>query len=364
MFPLHFPAAMRYRNRTMRRRHFLLSSTAFAALSALPSCQKNGSSGGTLTIFTWSDYLDEKVKERFEKETGAKIVLDTFDSNEAMLAKLEAGASGYDLVIPSSYAVQTLKRKGLLQPLDHSILPNLRNIDPAYLAKALDPKMEVSVPYLMATTCVAYLNSKVPDAKPSWSLYDRADLKGRSTLLDDMREVLGGALRLLGHSLNSTDPAELAKAADVAIGWKKNIAKFENEQYKDGIASGEFYLVQGYAGDLLQAAEANGDVRIAIPEEGAATSCDDLCIPKDAKNVALAHKFINFICDAETSAGNMESLGYRAPNAEAYPHLSEDFRGSAVLFPPDSLFAKCEVIADLDDKLPLWSKEWDRVKNS
>jgi spermidine/putrescine transport system substrate-binding protein len=364
MFPLHFRGSMRYRIRTMNRRHFLLSSTAFAAMSALPSCRKSGGAGGTLTIYTWSDYLDKAVKERFEKETGAKIVVDTFDANEAMLAKLEAGASGYDLVIPSSYAVQALKRKGLLQPLDHSKLPNLANIDPAYLSKALDPKMEVSVPYLMATTCVAYLASKVPDAKASWSLYDRSDLKGRSTLLDDMREVLGAALRSLGHSLNSTDPAELAKAADVVIGWKKNIAKFENEQYKEGIASGEFYLVQGYAGDLLQAVEANEDVRIVIPEEGAATSCDDFCIPKDAKNVDLAHRFINFICDAGTAAENMESLGYRAPNSAAYPHLSEDFRGSAVLFPPESLFARCEVIADLDDKLPLWTKEWDRVKNS
>lgn len=354
---------MVYRHPIMNRRRFIASSAAFAALSGLPSCKKNDAAR-TLTIFTWADYLKPEVKERFEKARNCRVVIDTFDSNEAMLAKLEAGATGYDLLVPSSYAVQALKRKGQLQPLDHSKIPNLKNVDAAYLAKALDPKMELSVPYMMAPTCLAYLASKVTDPKESWTILDRADLKGRITLLDDMREVIGGALKLLGHSLNSTDPAELAKAADIAIGWKKNIAKFENEQYKSGIASGEFFLVQGYAGDLLQASEENEDMRIFIPGEGTAFSCDDLCIPKDAKNVELAHQFIDFVSSPEAASENMEFIGYRAPNSAAYSHLTEDFRGSAVLFPPDAVFAKCEPIGDLGDKLPLWTKEWDRVKNS
>jgi spermidine/putrescine transport system substrate-binding protein len=347
----------------MNRRKFIASSAAFAALSTLPSCKKSGGAQ-TLTIFTWSDYLKPEVKEKFEKAHNCRVVIDTFDSNEAMLAKLDAGASGYDLLVPSSYAVQALKRKGLLQALDHSLLPNLKYIDTAYLSKALDPEMEISVPYMTAPTCLAHLASKVSDAKHSWTILDRADLKGRITLLDDMREVIGAALKVLGQSLNSSDPDQLAKAADIAIAWKKNIAKFENEQYKSGIASGEFFLVQGYAGDLMQAADENEDVRIFIPEEGTAFSCDDLCIPKDAKNTALAHQFIDFVSGPEIAAENMESIGYRAPNSAAYTHLTEDFRGSEVLFPPDAVFAKCEPIADLGDKLPLWTKEWDRVKNS
>src|SRR5262249_24308472 len=152
----------------------------------------------TLTIFTWIDYLSEKAKSSFEEAQGCKIVLDFFDSNEAMLAKLEAGASGYDLLTPSSYSVQTLKRKGMLQALDHSKIPNLKNVDEAYLGKALDPKMELSVPYMSAPTCLCYLASKVPNPVDSWSMLDRPDLKGRITLLDDMREVLGAALKLLG----------------------------------------------------------------------------------------------------------------------------------------------------------------------
>ena len=346
----------------MNRRQFITTTSAALAATAIPSCSSGGKK--TLTIFTWADYLSKEAKEGFEKANNCTVVIDTFDSNEALLAKLESGATGYDLLVPSSYTVQSLKRKNMLLPLDHSKLPNLKNVDASHLAKAADSKMEFSVPYMSAPTCLSYLASKVSDPVESWKMLDRADLKGRITLLDDMREVLGSALKLLGHSLNSVVPAELAAARDVAIGWKKNIAKFENEQYKTGIASGEFVLVQGYAGDLIQASDENEDMRIFIPKEGAAFSCDDLCIPKGATQADLAHAFINYLTGPEIAAENMEWIGYRAPNSAAYPHLSEDFRGSPVLFPPDELFAKCEPIADLGDNLPLWTAEWDKVKTS
>jgi spermidine/putrescine transport system substrate-binding protein len=352
----------------MNRRHFIAASALAAA--SIPACKPKGGSAGasgekkTLTVFTWADYLSEKAKESFEKAHNCTVVVDTFDSNEAMLAKLESGASGYDVLVPSSDAVQALKRKSMVQALDHSKIPNLKNVDAAYLGKALDPKMEFSVPYMMAPTCLCYLASKVSNPENSWAMLDRADLKGRITMLDDMREVLGAALKFLGHSLNSTDPAQLAAATEVAIRWAKNIAKFENEQYKTGIASGEFHLVQGYAGDLIQASEENEDMRIFIPKEGTAFSCDDLCIPKGAKEVDLAYAFINHVTDASIAAENMEWIGYRAPNSAAYGSLSEDFRGSEVLFPPDDLFTKCEPIDDLGDKLPLWTAEWDKVKKA
>lgn len=352
----------------MNRRHFIAASTLAAA--SIPACKpKGGAAGGsgekkTLTVFTWADYLKKEVQESFEKAHNCTVVIDTFDSNEAMIAKLEAGASGYDVLVPSSYAVQALKRKNLLHSLDHAKIPNIKNVDAAYLAKALDKKMEVSVPYMMAPTCLCYLASKVSNPVNSWAMLDRADLKGRITLLDDMREVLGAALKSLGHSLNSTDPAQLAAARDVAIRWKKNITKFENEQYKTGIASGEFFLVQGYASDLIQAALENEDMRNFVPQEGTAFSCDDLCIPKGTKELDLAHAFINHVTEAAVAAENMEWICSRAPNTAAYASLSEDFRGSEVLFPPDELFAKCEPIDDLGDKLPLWTAEWDKVKTA
>jgi spermidine/putrescine transport system substrate-binding protein len=346
----------------MNRRHFLTTTSAAIAASTLPGC--SGGSKNTLRVYSWADYLDPDLAERFETENSCKLQIDTFDSNEAMYAKLSAGATGYDVLVPSSYMVKTLVRENRLQPLDHAKLESLQHVDPDYLKRALDPEMKHSVPYMMAPTCLAWLASKVSDPVASYSMLDREDLKGRITLLDDMREVLGAALRSLGYSLNSTDPAELAKARDVAIRWKKNIAKFDNEQYKSGIASGEFHLVQGYAGDLLQVADENGDIVVKIPKEGTAFSCDDLCIPKDAAQADLAHKFIDFLTTPEVAAQNMEYIAYRAPNKTAYALLSEDFRGNEALFPSAEVFAKCEPIDDLGDALSLWSKTWDEVKSS
>lgn len=354
---------MAFHSSAMKRRHFLQTAAAAAATTALPSCAK-ASARPTLTIFTWADYLSDDARASFETTNNCKVVIDTFDSNEAMIAKLEGGATGYDLLVPSSYAVRALAEKNLLQPLDHAKIPNLAGIDPDYLAKALDPRMEVSVPYMMAPTCLAYLKSKVPNPEPSWAMFARADLKGRVTLLDDMREVLGAALITLGHSINTTDPAHLDAAAGVAIGWKRNIAKFENERSKTGIASGEFVLVHGYAGDLITVRDENSDIQIAIPREGAVFSCDDLCIPRSAAHPDLAHAFINHVSAPDTCAENMEWIGYRAPNAKAYPILSEDFRANEVLFPPAEVFAKCEPIGYLGDALPLFAKAWDKVKNA
>lgn len=344
----------------MKRRHFLATSSAALAASTLPGCKQ--SKPATLRVYSWADYLDPQLAAQFEQENSCQLQIDTFDSNEAMYAKLTAGATGYDVLIPSSYMVKTLVRENRLLPLDHAQLPHLKHVDAGYLKRALDSAMIHSVPYMMAPTCLAWLASKVANPVPSYSMFDRADLKGRSTLLDDMREVLGAALRSLGFSLNSKDPAQLAQARDVAVRWKKNIAKFDNEQYKSGIASGEFHLVQGYAGDLLQVADENKDIVVKIPNEGTAFSCDDLCIPKDAKSVDLALRFINFVTGPEAAAKNMEFIAYRAPNQDAYPLLSEDFRANEALFPDEAVFAKCEPIDDLGDALALWSKTWDEVK--
>ncbi|RYD22308.1 MAG: spermidine/putrescine ABC transporter substrate-binding protein [Verrucomicrobiaceae bacterium] len=344
----------------MKRRHFLTTATGALAATTLTNCAK--SDKPTLRLYTWADYLSPDLASKFEKDNNCKLQLDTFDSNEAMYAKLTAGATGYDLLTPSSYMVKTLVREKKLVTLDHSQLPNIKHVDAEYLKRALDPKMEHSVPYMMASTCLGWLKSKVTDAVPSYAMLDRADLKGRITLLDDMREVLGAALRSHGHSLNSTDAAHLAQARDTAIRWKKNIAKFDNEQYKSGIASGEFHLVQGYAGDLLQVAEENGDIEVQIPREGSAFSCDDLCIPASSTNQKLAHAFINFVTDPANAVTNMNFIAYRAPNSSAYQMLSEDFRGNQALFPEAEVFAKCEPIDDLGDALALWTKTWDEVK--
>jgi spermidine/putrescine transport system substrate-binding protein len=346
----------------MQRRTFLQHSAAALALGSLPSC--SSSQKAELHVFTWSDYIHPTLLQKFESTFQCTVVLDTYDSNESMLAKLKGGATGYDIIVPSSYMVKALIRENLLSPLDLSKIPNSKHIDPGHLKKALDPQMVHSVPYMTAPTCIAYLQSKIGEVEPSYQIFQHPQIQGRMTLLNDMREVIGAALLSLGFSLNSVNPQEIQRATEVVLQWKKNVTKFDNELYKTGIASGEFHVVQGYAGELLSVADDNEDIRVIIPREGAAFTCDDLCIPATAPNPALAHEWINFFSDPTHAAKNMEFIGYRAPNAAAVPILSEDFRGNPVLFPDEELLAKCLPIDDLGENLALWTAAWDKIKSA
>ena len=333
---------------------------ALAALGLLSGC--GAQAPRTLNVYTWADYIKPEVVQRFEKANHCKIVIDTFDSNESMYAKLKAGASGYDVITPSSYQVAIMYQQGMLLDLDRSKLPNLANVDTAYLRIAIDPGMSHSVPYMLTNTGLAVARSKVKDPQPTWAMLDRADLKGRVTMLNDMRETIGAALKFLGYSLNTTDVAQLEKARDVVIRWKKNLAKFENEQYKSGIASGEFLLVHGYSGDIVQAETENPDVTFLAPREGLSIACDDLVIPRDSKQADLAYKFINFLHDPAVAAENSVFISYLCPNAAAYPQLPAKFRDNpAVLLAPE-VRAKCEVIRDLGADNAKYTRIWDQIK--
>lgn len=321
-----------------------------------------GASAETLHLYTWADYISPEVVEKFEKQHGCKVVVDTFDSNESMYAKLKAGATGYDLVFPTAYMIQVMNAQGMLSKFDHAKIPNLPNIDPAVLAKVTDKAMEHSVPYTFAYAAIAVRKDKIKDADASWAMFDRPALAGRVTLLDDMRESIGAALKSLGHSINTRDETQLAAARDVLVRWKKNIARFDNEGYKAGIDSAEFVLVHGYSGDLFQVQVENPKVEILIPREGVTIGCDEMVIPKTAKQAELAHAFINFVLDPAIAAENMEWMGYYCPNKPALEKVSPEFLQNPAITIPADVEAKCEVIEDLGPDLAKYTKVWDEVK--
>lgn len=328
-----------------------------------------------LHIFTWAEYIDPDLVARFESENDCRVVIDIFDSNESMFAKIQAGSTGYDVLFPSSYMVEQLGREGIAEKLDKSRLPNLANIDPAYLDCAIDANMTYGVPYMVTYTGIAYRDDilagdKAPEA--SWSVFERADLKGRITLLGDMRETLGAALRYRGYSINSTNEAELAEARDVAIGWKANIAKFENEQYKMGIAGGEFSLVHGYSGDIGQVqlddagnlAEDCNHVRFVLPKEGFSLSCDEMVIPVTAPEKDLAYAFINFLHDGEVAAQNIQYTTYWCPNSAARKALASsapEVLENRTIFPDPEDLKRGEVIGFLGENVALYTRMWDQV---
>ena len=227
---------------------------------------------------------------------------------------------------------------------------------------ALETTMDHSVPYTLTVTCLGYLGGKVQDFTPSWAMFDRTDLKGRMTLLNDHRETIGAALKFLGYSLNTLDDQQLAEAKEVVLRWKKSLAKFENEQYKNGLASGEFLLTHGYSGDLMLVRSENPDIQIAVPQEGAALSFDDMVVPVGAPQPELAHRFINFILDPHVAAELTEFIYFLCPNEVSYQYLSEETRADPILFPPPEVVAKLEMLADLGEGNLKYTKLWDEIK--
>jgi spermidine/putrescine transport system substrate-binding protein len=332
---------------------------ALGAAVVLVHC---GRSHPVLHIYTWADYFKPALVARFENDFRCRVVFDTFDSNETMYAKIKTGASGYDLLTPTSYMAGLMHAQGMLMELDHSRLPNLVHVDPIFLDLAIDKAMAYSVPYMVVNTVIAYLASRVEDFEPSWAIFDRSELRGRMTMLNDMRETIGAGLKFLGHSINTTDLGELDAAKEVVIRWKKNIAKFENEQYKTGVASGEFLVVHGYSGDILQVQRENPDVRLAVPREGTVISVDNLVIPRAAGQVRLAQAFINFLHDPAIAAENTAFLMYLCPNKDAYPLLPEALRTNPAVFLGPDVRAKSEIIADLGEANSLYVKAWDEIK--
>ena len=320
-----------------------------------------------LHVYNWADYFDEGIIPEFEKAYGCRVVLDFFDSNESMYAKIKAGASGYDVIFPSSYQAAIMYDEGLIQALDLSQIPNSKLIDPEYLnGAAIDKTMIYSVPYMTGSTGIGYNSSVLGEIPASWSVVMMPEIKNRATLLNDMRETIGAALKFLGHSINTTDEAQIAEAAELVKQWKGNIAKFENEQYKPGIASGEFLLVHGYSGDIAQVVDDNEDAGIEymLPKEGFVVWCDDMVIPAKAPNPELAHKFINFLLDASVSAKNMEYCYYKAPNVAAYELVSEELREDETVFIPSDLMKKAEMIHPIGEAIKLYTKYWDQIKAS
>lgn len=315
-----------------------------------------------LHVFIWSDYIKPELIKKFEKKYNCKVVVDTYDSNESMYAKLKLGALNYDILFPSNYFLDLMVEQGMLQPIDTAYVPNAKNIDPTYLKLAGAVPNEYGVPYMVSNTGIAYRKDRVREFEPSWGIFARTDLKGRMTMLNDLREVIGAALKYLGFSINTINPEEIQKAVVQVIEWKKNLAKFESEQYKNGIASAEYLVSQGYAGDVMQVMQENKNVAFVYPEQGMLMSIDYLTIPKNAQNVELAHQFINFLLDADIAAENMAFGLHLSPNIAAYDKLPEELRNNPILFPSERMLLKSEIIQNLGKNDVLYHQAWDKIK--
>jgi spermidine/putrescine transport system substrate-binding protein len=312
-----------------------------------------------LFIYNWTYYIPDETLRDFEKSFNTQIVYDVYPSNEDMFTKLKSGAKGYDIVVPSGDYVSIMIHENMLEPIDKSKIPNFRNIDSAALTRiTFDKGNRYSVPYMMGSSGIAVNTKYVPNYERSWSIFDREDLKNRITLLDDMRDVLGAALKYQGYSVNSTNTDELNKAKQIVIGWKKNILKFDAESFAKGFAAGEFWVVHGYAENVFREYDSTraGEVDFFIPREGGPMYMDNLVILKSAQHKTLAHQFINYIHDPRVYAKIIDYLGYPCINTAARRYQSkrsnytlEDLRNS-------------EFKEDLGQYLDLYNKIWQEIR--
>jgi spermidine/putrescine transport system substrate-binding protein len=257
-----------------------------------------------LHVYNWTDYIDPALLTAFETEYGVKVIVDNYDQNEDMIAKVRAGGSGYDIVVPSDYAVEIMWRAGLLQELDKSMLTNIVHNEPTLLNKYFDEGNKYSVPYMYGITGIAYNKKTFPTAPDSWStLFDLANAekyKGQFSMLDDEREVPGSALRYLGYSLNETDPAAMQKIQALLIAQKPFLAAYNSSDVNRKLSSGEYVMAQAWSGQAMQARNGlgdefagNPDIGFVIPKEGGMIWMDNMTILKDSPSILKA--FCNHI---------------------------------------------------------------------
>lgn len=316
----------------------------------------------TIYVYTWEEYFDLDEVARFEEKYNVKVDFEHYDSNETMVEKLKY-SGGYDVITPPGFAINVLAEAGSMLRLDHSLLPNIRNIDAKTTSLMQDKEMVYSVPYTVTLTGVGYNADQVPEELlGSWNLFAADSFAGRFTLLNDMRETLGAALKSKGYSLNSSDPAELHEAGEVLRTWRRNVDLFSVDEARNRFRDGKYAAIQAYSGDVAQVADASPNIRFFIPREGTALDSDKFAICADSENPLLAHAFINHFLDAEVAAKNMSTIKFHMPNAAALAKMAEDGEVDPFLDIPPELREKSEVVQYLSpEATELWQNVWDAV---
>ncbi len=336
-----------------------------------------------LNIYNWSDYIAADTIANFEKETGIKVRYDVFDSNEVLEAKLLAGNTGYDIVVPSASFVARQIKAGIFQPLDKTKLPNYPNLDPE-LMKVLagyDAGNQHIVPWLWGTTGIGYNVKKIKERMPdapigSWDLILKPEIVAKFkdcgvTMLDSPAEVVPTSLRYLGLPTGSQNAADLAKAEALMMTVRPSIKYFHSSQYINDLANGEICLVMGWSGDVFiardRAAEAKNGNEIAyfIPREGALMWFDTMGIPKDAKHTENAYKFLDYVMRPKVIAEVSNLVKYPNGNAASTQYVEEAIRNDPAIYPDAATKANLfPNVVNTPEYDRLATRAWTRIKTN
>jgi spermidine/putrescine transport system substrate-binding protein len=324
-------------------------------------------SSDKLYIYTWAGYTDQDLLDRFTKETGIRAVADVFDSNESMLARLQAGGGGaYSIIYPSEYMVQQMIELDLLTPLDFSQITGTERLFTRFQNPDYDPGNRHSLPVSWGTTGLLYNSKKLQQTPEDWSYLweNKEKLSRRMTLLNDIREVMGATLRMLGYSYNSTDPQQLQEAYEKLIVLKPNVASFTSDAWRPQILSGDLLLAMCYSADANEVMEENEDLQYVVPKSGSSIWMDTLAIPKTAPNLEGAYAWMNFMLQPDVAAQICERLSFATPNKEAFNQLPPEIQNNQSLFPPESALELCEGVSPVGDFSEVYDRYWTKLTSA
>lgn len=323
-----------------------------------------GFEGQTLSIYNWATFIGEETVAAFERLCNVTVNYDVYDSNESMIARLRQGNPGYDIGVPSDYAVSIMIRDGLIQPINLENIPNFANVIPEFTNKPFDPGNQYSVPYLWSTTGVAYNRTRVTEPITSWQ--QLFDYEGPVAWLEDPRTMLSFALLVLGHDPNSTDPDEINAARDFLIEHSGNVRAIAADDGDALLVAGEVDVAVEFNGDIFQQSRNCGcdDYVYVIPEEGAIQDVSNLVIFTDAPNPALAEVFMDFILDPYVAAEITNYTVYATVNQLAIDMglIEPELLVNPAITPPQEALANLYFLQDVGDDIQFYNNAWDEVK--
>jgi spermidine/putrescine transport system substrate-binding protein len=318
-----------------------------------------------LNLAIWGNYLAPDVVEKFTAATGIKLNVSNYSSNEELLAKIQSGASGVDVAVPSDYMVAILAKSGLLEKLNSEKLPNKGQINPEFLGLPFDPTNEFSLPYAWSTAGLAVNKDLVKGELKSWKqFFENKDLSGKISMLDDVREVTAAALKANGFSVNTTNSEELNKAKKTLLAVKPRLKMFRTDTI-DALVNKEIAVAHAYSSDALKAvARSGGAIVYIIPEEGGTRAVDNLVIVKGAKNIDNAHAFINFVLSPESNLSLVTQMKAGPVLTATRDLLPQELKTNEGLFPSSATLSKMEALKDVGDKTQLYDQLWTEVKTN
>ncbi len=296
-----------------------------------------------LNLYNWDTYTGETTLADFQKATGVAVKMSLYGNNDELFAKLKSGNPGFDVIVPSNEFVTRMRISDMLMPIDHAKIPNFRNLLPAFQDVPFDPGRRYSIPYTWLVLGLGYRKSKVDGVPDSWKwVFDSDRYKGRIGLFSESDDIIRLGAKYLGHSVRGVTPAMTRQVVAMLIRQKPNIKVFHHDEGQDLLAAGDVDIVVEYNGDIAQVMAEDSDLDFVVPKEGTLINSDCLCIPRGAPRPDNAHRFINFLLDAQVSAGISKTIRYPTPNGAALRLMPADYRDNPAIFPPAAVMAKSE----------------------